>query len=151
MPALFEWMHSHTLNHLVYAFWTWIWAKKGFRICCEHFLQFLGRGLCHASAWVTRSRHLGLFLATRSRQSRVRVVCVLLMSRGRVSHAVGSLHLRFWHAIASSMRSCEYQFPSKLRFAFSFHFCMFSFPSFKSFCLRKPETTQHTNHGIEWK
>ena len=127
------------------------WAKQGFRIRYEHFLQFLVRGLCHASAWVTRSRHLELFLATRSRQSCDSVMCILLKARGRVSHAAASLLIRAWHAIASSMRSREYQFPSKLRFAFSFHFSMFPFPFFKSFYLRKSETTQHTNHGIEWK
>ena len=52
----------------------------------------------------------GVLLVTRSRRSRVRVVCDLLKSRGRVSHAVASLPLRFWHAIASSMRSRGCQF-----------------------------------------
>ena len=92
----------------------------------------------------------GAFLVTRSRQSCDRVMCVLLKARGRVSHAAASLLIRAWHAIASSMRSRGCQFLQGLRFVLSFHFCMFSFHPLSHSCLRRSETTQHTNHGIEW-
>ena len=92
---------------------------------------------------------LGVFLVTRSRQSCDRVICISLEARGRVSHAAASLLLRSWHASASPMRSRGCQFLRKLRFVLSFHFCMFPFHPLRHSCLRRSETTQHTNHGIE--
>ena len=92
----------------------------------------------------------GAFLVTRSRQSCDHVIFVLLKAHGRVSHAAASLLLCAWHASASPMRSRGCQFLQKLRFVLSFHFCMFSFHLLSQSCLRRSETTQHTNHDIEW-
>ena len=104
---------------------------------------------------------------TRPRGSRGRVIWSFSFPRGFVSHATASCAFCLRRAVASVMRPRRCWFvlgtrsrhhaiawipvSLKLRFAFSFHFSMFSFPSFKSFCLRKSETTQHTDHGIEWK
>ena len=92
----------------------------------------------------------GVFLVLRSPRSCVRVICVLLKARVRVSHAFASLSFRTGHAAASSMRSRRCQFLQKLHFVLSFHFCMFPFHPLSHSCLRRSETTQHTNHGIEW-
>ena len=93
----------------------------------------------------------GVFLITRSLRSCVRIICVLLMARVRVSHAFASLSFRTGHAAASSMRSRRCQFLQNLHFVLSFHFCMFSFHPLSHSCLRRSETTQHMNHDIEWK
>ena len=92
-----------------------------------------------------------VFLVTRSLQSCGRVIRVLLVARDRVSHAVASLLIRTWHASASPMRSRGCQFLQKQHFALFFHFCMFPFHPLSHSCLRGSETTQHMNHGIEWK
>ena len=80
-------------------------GQKGFQKSLGAFSAISARGVCHASAWVTRSRHLGVFLITRSLCSRVRVICVLLKARIRVSHAFASLPFRARHAAVSSIRS----------------------------------------------
>ena len=91
----------------------------------------------------------GVFLITRSLRSSVRVICVLLKAHVRVSHAFASLLFRARHAAASSMRSRRCQFLQKLHFVLSFYFCMFPFHPLSHSCLRRSETTQHKNHGIE--
>ena len=93
----------------------------------------------------------GVFLVTHSLWSCIRVICVLLRAHGRVGYAVVSLPFCAGHAAASSMRSRRCQFLQKLHFVLSFHFCMFPFHPLSHSCLRRSETTQHTNHGIEWK
>ena len=93
---------------------------------------------------------------TRPRGSRGRVIRSFSLPRGRVSHvsALYAFYLRravasvmrprccFFASGTRSRRPCDRVIPvsAKFRFALSFHFCMFPFPSFKSFYLRKSET-----------
>ena len=96
------------------------------------FSAIFARGVCHASAWVTRSRHLEFCSSARPRQSRVRINYVLLKACVRAVHAFASL------LFALSMR------PRRPRvrvtaFSSKLHFCAFlpvlyvSFLSSKSF------------------
>ena len=104
------------------------------RVRVGHAVASFGASPFHAVASVMRPRHVRSTQGARSRQSCGRVAADLCLARDRVIHAIA------WIPISLN-----------LRFTFSFYFCMFPFPSFKSFCLRKSETTQHTNYGIEWK
>ena len=93
----------------------------------------------------------GVFLITRSLRPCVRIICVLLKARVRVIYAFASRSLRARHVAASPTRSRRCQFLQKLHFVLSFYFCMFPFYPLSYSYLRRSETTQHTNHGIEWK
>ena len=106
----------------VYSVNSYTWPLSRVRV--GHAVASSGAFPFHAVASVTCPRRGCSTQGARSRQSCGRVAASLLLARDRVVHAIA------WIPVSL-----------KLRFAFSFHFCMFPFPSFKSFCLRKSETT----------
>ncbi|QHO07775.1 uncharacterized protein DS421_14g466710 [Arachis hypogaea] len=60
--------------------------------------------------------------------------CLFALACGRVAHAIA------WLPVSSKTLFCAF-----------LTFCMFPFYPLSHSCLRRSETTQHTNHGIEWK
>ena len=122
-------------------------GQKGSQKSLVAFSAVFACGVCHVSAWVTRSRHLEFSL------SRVRFGHASASSAFCSRRAFASFtHSRCaGHAAASFTRSRRCQFLQKLHFVLYFHFCMFPFHPLSHSCLRRSEITQHTNHGIEWQ
>ena len=74
----------------ILCFWTENWVKtqpKNVPV----FLEFSADHVCHAYASVTHTRRLTIFLSTRVRQARARVICANSNPHVRVKYAYASL------------------------------------------------------------
>ena len=138
----------------------------------DAFLHFITSNLCClcldlGQKWLQES--LGAYSVNSDTWplSRGRVVWSFSLPCGRVGHVSASWVFYLRRAVASVMRPRRCFFASGTRsrrpcdrvdtsflkapFCLLLPFLYVSFSSFKLFSLRKHETTQHTNHGIEWK